>query len=85
MEVKFWIVSCALVIVTTVLGFLLKMWFKEIIDKLDALVEELKILAQTKVVHEQQIKYLQEDQTNTKKRLNDHSKRIRNLELDKKK
>lgn len=81
MEIKFWIVSCALAIVTTVLGFLLKMWFKEIIDKLDDLVGELKILAETKVIHEQQIKYLQEDQINTKQRINDHSRRIRSLEL----
>lgn len=84
MEVKFWIVSCALVIVTTVLGFLLKMWFREIIDRLDDLVAAQKILAETKVVHEQQIKYLQEDRVNIKYRLNDHSQRIRRLELNKK-
>ncbi|MBX6361254.1 MAG: hypothetical protein IRZ03_14380 [Acidobacterium ailaaui] len=74
-------ISAVLGITLVVLGFLLKSWFNQIINRLDELVEEIKQLNHIKTVHDQQIKFLQENQMNMQNRLNDHGKRIRDLEL----
>lgn len=76
-------ISSVFTIALIVIGFLLKTWFNQIIKRLDELVEEIKNLNQTKTIHDQQIKYLHEGQVHIHERLNDHSKRIRDLELKK--
>lgn len=85
MEDLFWILTGSMGVLMTALGFFLKTYFQAVIEKLDALVNKLEMLGETKAIHEQQIKYLQNEQTNIHKRLNEHSSRIRNLEIQNRK
>ena len=83
MELKFWIAASALVIVTSVLAFLLKTWFREILEKLDDLAREMKQATRSATVHDEQIKNLREQDRDMHLRLNDHALRIRKLEMSK--
>ena len=81
MEIRLWIVTSCLGIVLIILGFFLKTWFRQIVSKLGDLVQKMELLGETKAVHAEQLKYLHEGQAAAHNRLNDHSKRIRNLEM----
>lgn len=81
MEIKVWILTSVLAIVVVVMGFLLKMWFRQIITRLDELVEEMKGISQVAAVQEQQIKNINDQIGESRQRLNNHSERIRNLEI----
>lgn len=81
MEEQALTISAVLTVSIIVVGFLLKAWFNEILKKLDELVNEIKALNELKTIHDQQIKFLQGAQLATQQRLDNHDKRIRDLEI----
>lgn len=80
-EVKIWILVAAITAITTVLGFVIRTVIGQVIKKLDEIVNELKQLTKTSAVQEQQIKELQEQDKNLHHLYNDHSARIRTIEI----
>lgn len=66
----------------TVLGYMIKLVTVEVIKRLDEIVSELKQLTQATTIQGQQIKGLQEQDTVIHSRLNEHSDRIRSLEIN---
>lgn len=80
-EIKVWILVVAVTVIATVLGFVIKTVIGQVIKKLDEIVSELKQLTRTSAVQEQQIKELQEQDKTIHHLLNDHSARIRTIEL----
>ena len=79
--IKVWILVAVVTVTATVLGFVIKTVIGRVINKLDEIVSELKQLTRASAVQEQQIKELQEQDKNLHHRLNDHSGRIRTIEL----
>lgn len=80
MEIKIWILTSALIIVISILGFILRAISQQILKRLDDMVDELKVLNEMKTMHDQQIKFIQEGQSSINSRLNNHGERIRVLE-----
>lgn len=80
-ELMIWILISAVSIVATILGFVIKIVTRQVIKKLDEIVSELKQLTRTSAIQEQQIKELQEQDKTLHHRINDHSSRIRTIEL----
>ena len=80
-EVKIWILLASVTIIATILGFVIRTVIGQVIKKLDEIVQELKQLTKTSAVQEQQIKELNEQDKTIHHILNDHSARIRSIEL----
>ena len=76
-----WLLICAISVLATILGFVIKLVTDQVIKKLDEIVSELKQLTRTSTIQEQQIKELQENDKTLHHRLADHSSRIRTIEL----
>lgn len=82
MEIKLWVVMGVLSIILTVLGFFLKSWFSQVMDKLDNMENKMGAYGETKAVHSEQIKNLYKELTAMHVRLNNHGDRIRTLEMN---
>ncbi|TAN18823.1 MAG: hypothetical protein EPN37_04485 [Chitinophagaceae bacterium] len=80
-DIKIWILTTALILVISVIGFIVKTITRQILKRLDQIVNELKQVTRLSTVHEQQIKSLGDQQANTNMRLNDHAVRLRKLEI----
>lgn len=79
-EIKIWILVGVAGIMSTILGFIIKLVTAQVLKRLDEIVEELKQLSSATTIQAQQIKGLQEQEAVIHRRLNDHSLRIRQLE-----
>jgi cell division protein FtsB len=80
-EVKVWVLVAIVTIMSAILGFIMKVVTNQVIKRLDDIVRELKQLTKVTTIQEEQIKRLQDQDTVVNHRLNDHSKRIRSIEL----
>lgn len=80
-EMKIWVLIGVVSVLAAILGFMIKLVTKEVIKRLDDIVTELKQLTKTTTVQEEKIKSLQDQDLLINQRLNDHSGRIRTLEL----
>ncbi len=81
-EIKLWIIVSAAGIMSTILGFIVKVVTDQVLKRLDEIVTELKQLTQSTTIQGQQIKGLQEQDAVIHKRLNDHSSRLHKLEQE---
>lgn len=81
-EIKIWVLVGVAGVMATVLGYMIKLVTVEVIKRLDEIVSELKQLTQATTIQGQQIKGLQEQDTVIHSRLNEHSDRIRSLEIN---
>ncbi len=79
--VKVWVLAGTVCVLAAVLGFMIKLVTKEVIKRLDDIVNELKQLTKTSTAQKEKIKYLQDQDILINGRLNEHSGRIRSLEL----
>ena len=80
-EIKVWILIAVAGIMATVLGFIMRVVTGQVIKRLDEIVTELRQLTNTTTIQGQQIKGLQEQDAMIHRRLNEHSARIRSLEM----
>ena len=80
--VKVWMLAGVVCTLATILGFMIRLVTKEVIKRLDDIVSELKQLTKTSTAQEEKIKYLQDQDILINGRLNEHSSRIRSLELN---
>ncbi len=80
-EIKIWILVAAAGVMATMMGFIIKVVTGQIVKRLDDIVLELKQLTQATTIQGQQIKGLQEQDAMIHRRLNEHSSRIRTLEI----
>jgi uncharacterized membrane protein YhiD involved in acid resistance len=81
-EIKIWVLVGVAGVMATVLGYMIRLVTVEVIKRLDEIVSELKQLTQATTIQGQQIKGLQEQDTVIHSRLNEHSDRIRSLEIN---
>jgi uncharacterized membrane protein YhiD involved in acid resistance len=81
-EIKIWVLVGVAGIMAAVLGYMIRLVTLEVIKRLDEIVSELKQLTQATTIQGQQIKGLQEQDTVIHSRLNEHSDRIRSLEIN---
>jgi uncharacterized membrane protein YhiD involved in acid resistance len=81
-EIKIWILIGVAGIMAAVLGYVIRLVTSEVIKRLDEIVSELKQLTQATIIQGQQIKGLQDQDTVIHSRLNEHSDRIRSLEIN---
>lgn len=80
-EIKIWILVGVAGIMATMLGFIIRIVTAEVLKRLDEIVVELKQLSKATTIQGQQIKGLQEQDDIIHRRLDDHSARIRILEI----
>ncbi|MBA3828684.1 MAG: hypothetical protein H0X33_07090 [Taibaiella sp.] len=80
-EVKIWILLAAVSAMAAIIGFTIKVLTSQVINRLDEIVNELKQLTRNSAIQEQQIKDMQEQNRMIHQRLNDHSGRIRTVEM----
>lgn len=83
MDLNAWILTGLIPVGGTILGYMLKFQFKQIVGRLDDVIRELKTVSAANIKHDEQIKYLHDGHSNMSHRLNDHSLRIRTLESQK--
>ena len=81
-EIKVWILIAVAGIMATTLGFIIKVVTGQVLKRLDEIVMELKQLTQSATIQGQEIKGLQEQDAIIHRRLNDHSQRLRKLEIN---
>jgi hypothetical protein len=79
-EIKLWILIAVAGIMSTILGFIVKVITDQVLKRLDDIVIELKQLTQATTVQGQQIQSLKEQDALIHHRLNEHSERIHALE-----
>ena len=80
-DIKIWILVGVAGVMATILGFIIKTVTGEVIKRLDEIVTELKQLTYTTTIQGQEIKGLQDKDAIIHSRLNEHSERIRYLEM----
>jgi septal ring factor EnvC (AmiA/AmiB activator) len=80
-NLKVWLLLAAISLLATILGFMIKLVTKEVIKRLDEIVNELKQLSRTSTVQEEQIKRLSDEMMLVNQRLNEHSERIHQNEM----
>jgi uncharacterized protein YoxC len=79
-EIKVWILVSIAGIMSTALGFIVKVITDQVIKRLDEIVLELKQLTQATTVQGLQIQGLKEQEAVLMHRINEHAERIRALE-----
>lgn len=81
MELKTWILTGLVLVMTGVLSFIGRTLTRVIIQRLDEIVKELRNLNTTTALHSQDIRNLQEGLNTINQRLTNHAERIREIEL----
>ena len=80
-EIKIWILVAVAGVMATIMGFIIKVITDQVLKRLDDIVMELKQLTHVTTIHKEQIKGLQEQDAMLHRRLQNHVKRIRALEM----
>ena len=84
LETQIWVLTGVVSVLATILTIVAKTSFKQLVDKLDDLIDKVGELTITTSVHKTEIDNQQSKNLEQDKRLNDHSKRLRDLEKVKK-
>jgi uncharacterized membrane protein YhiD involved in acid resistance len=79
--VKVWVLAGLVSVLAAILCFMIKLVTREVIKRLDDIVSELKQLTKTTTTQEEKIKQLRDQDILINQRLNEHSGRIRIIEL----
>lgn len=80
-QVAFWVITGLGGLMVAVIGYGLKNWKTVIEGKIDEALHELKTISSATISQQGRIDAQDDRIRNNENRLNDHSKRLRNLEI----
>lgn len=80
-EFELWLYRGLIAVLILIVAWAARMFASKVFDKFDKLIVAVQSLTGQLITHEGQIKQICDRQTDHSARLNDHSKRIRGIEL----
>ena len=85
MELQIWVLTGVVTTLSAILMIVLKVSLQRLISRLDKLIDEVRGLTETVSTHKSEIENLITKNNEQDKRLNVHSERIRDLEINRSK
>lgn len=78
---QIWVMSGLITVLVSIILLIFKFSINRLVNRLDALIDNVRILSEKTGVHRTEIEQLRKKDFDQDKRLNKHSERLRKLEI----